>query len=349
MIAVAISGGVDSAFAAWTLSRTQKVFLLHGLFVPEASDPERPLRIAEFLGLPLRVVDLRREFRERVIRYFREAYARGLTPNPCVICNREIKFGLLLAKARELGAERLATGHYARVVYDANLKRYLLLKGRDPRKDQSYFLHQLSQEALSRVVFPLGKLLKEEVVREAVRIGLFNLTAPESQEVCFIRGDYRELFADLDFPPGDIVTVDGRVVGRHRGLYAYTVGQRRGLGLRLGRPYYVVRLDARRNRVVVGEKKDLFCRSFLVGGVNFIYPLDPGRPFRAEVRIRYRHREAPAEVRPLADGLYRVIWERPQKAVTPGQFAVFYRGDLVLGGGEILPEEDDGQDQVSSV
>ncbi len=349
MIAVAISGGVDSAFAAWRLSRSEKVFLLHARFVPEDADPERPRRIAEFLGLPLEVVDLREAFRKKVIDYFREAYARGLTPNPCVICNRELKFGLLLQKALELGAERLATGHYARVVYEPRLKRYLLYKGRDTRKDQSYFLHQLSQEALSRVLFPLGDFLKEEVIREAVRVGLFNLTAPESQEVCFIRGDYRELFRGLSFPPGEIVTVDGRVVGRHRGLYAYTVGQRRGLGLRLGRPYYVIRLDPRRNQVVVGEKKDLLRLDCLVGNVNFIYPLDPEKPFRAEVRIRYRHREAPAEVRPLGDGRYRVIWDKPQKAVTPGQFAVFYRGDLVLGGGEILREEDHAAGEISAV
>ncbi|WP_297056596.1 tRNA 2-thiouridine(34) synthase MnmA [Thermosulfurimonas sp.] len=344
MIAVAISGGVDSAFTAWLLSRRNRVFLLHALFVPEEPDLERPHRLAEFLGLPLKIVDLRRPFEEKIIRYFREAYARGLTPNPCVLCNREIKFGLLLKEALRLGAERLATGHYARVRYHPDLNRYLLYKGRDPAKDQSYFLHQLSQEALARVLFPLGDYLKEEVIREAVRIGLFPLTAPESQEVCFIRGDYRELFRGLDFPPGEIVTVDGRVVGRHRGLYAYTVGQRRGLGLRLGKPYYVVRLDPRRNRVIVGEKKHLLVRSFLVGGVNFIYPVEPGKPFRAEVRIRYRHREAPAEVRPWGPGVYRVIWEKPQRAVTPGQFAVFYQGELVLGGGEILPEEDDAQD-----
>ena len=338
MIAVAISGGVDSAYAAWHLSRKHRVLLIHACFLPEDTS-ERPRRLAEALGLPLRVLDLRKAFEERVIRYFREAYLRGLTPNPCVICNREIKFGLLLEAARDLGAEKLATGHYARVRYDPETGRYLLYKGRDARKDQSYFLHQLSQEALSRVLFPLGDFLKEEVIREAVHQGFFNLTAPESQEVCFIRGDYRELFRGVETPEGEIVTVDGRVVGRHRGLFAYTVGQRRGLGLRLGKPYYVVALDPRRNRVIVGEKRHLLRRTLRVGRVNFIYPLDPERPFEAAVRIRYRHQEAPARVEPLGEGIFRVVFERPQRAITPGQFAVFYRGDLVLGGGEILPEE----------
>ncbi|HIE32787.1 MAG TPA: tRNA 2-thiouridine(34) synthase MnmA [Thermodesulfobacteriaceae bacterium] len=338
MIAVAISGGVDSAFAAWLLSRKHEVVLIHALFTPSHPDLERIESLARFLALPYEIVDLREAFRDKVIEYFRRAYTLGLTPNPCVVCNREIKFGLLLRDVLSRGAEKLATGHYVRVVYDEGLARYLLYRGRDRRRDQSYFLHQLSQEALSRVIFPLGDYLKEEVVREAVRIGFFNLTAPESQEVCFIERDYRDLFRDLSFPPGEIVTVDGRVVGRHQGLYAYTVGQRRGLGVRLGKPYYVIRLDPQKNQVIIGEKKDLLRRECLVSNVNFIYPLDPEKPFRAEVRIRYRHKEAPAEVVPLGDGRFKVIFERPQRAITPGQFAVFYRGGLVLGGGEILPE-----------
>ena len=349
MIAVAVSGGVDSASAARLLSRDHEVVLVHALFTPDPPDEERIEKLARFLNLPYEIIDLREAFRKRVIEYFRQAYTSGLTPNPCVICNRELKFGLLLKAVLSRGAERLATGHYARVVYDRGLGRYLLYRGRDRQKDQSYFLHQLSQEALSRVIFPLGNYLKEEVVREAVRLGFFNLTAPESREVCFIKKDYRDFFRDLSFPPGEIVTVDGRVVGRHQGIYAYTVGQRRGLGVRLGRPYYVIALDTRKNRVIIGEKRHLFRRECLVSRVNFIYPLDPERPFRAEVRIRYRHKEAPAEVVPLGNGLFKIKFDKPQRAITPGQFAVFYRGELVLGGGEILPEVGDEEDQVSTL
>ncbi len=341
MIAVAISGGVDSAFSAWLLSRTHEVLLIHALFVPDPKpDTSRVQEIARFLKLPLKVVDLREAFSKKVISYFKEAYLRGLTPNPCVVCNKLVKFGLLLEEAKRLGARKLATGHYARVKFDSALGRYLLFKGRDPGKDQSYFLHQLSQDALSSVVFPLGDYLKEEVIKEAVSLGLFNLTAPESQEVCFIKGDYRELFKESEFLPGEIVTTDGRVVGRHRGLFAYTVGQRRGLGLRLGKPYYVVRIDAKRNRVVVGTQKELYRKTLRVSKVNFVYPVDAKRPFRALVKIRYRHKEAPATVVPLGSGIFEVIFDRPQKAITPGQFAVFYEGDMVLGGGEIQPEED---------
>ncbi|RUM86985.1 MAG: tRNA 2-thiouridine(34) synthase MnmA [Thermodesulfatator sp.] len=337
MIAVAISGGVDSAYAAWLLSRTHRVLLLHARLFPEDTSP-RARSVAQALGLPLEIIDLREDFARRVICYFREAYLQGLTPNPCVICNREIKFGLLLEAARQLGAEKLATGHYARLRYDPATSHYLLYKARDLQKDQSYFLHQLPQEVLSQILFPLGDLSKEEILRETARIGLFPFTAPESREVCFVRGDYRELFRVVEAPEGEMVTVNGRVVGKHRGLFAYTVGQRRGLGLRLGKPYYVVALDPEHNRVIVGEKRHLLRRTLRVGRVNFLYPLDPERPFEAAVRLRYRHREAPARIEPLGGGIFRVIFERPQRAVAPGQFAVFYREDLVLGGGEILPE-----------
>ncbi len=340
MIAAAISGGVDSAFAAWLSARSEKVLLLHALFTESSPDLKRLEKIAHFLKAPLEILDLRSAFKALVLEYFKKAYLKGLTPNPCVICNRELKFGLLLKEALKRGAEALVTGHYARVVFDPALKRYLLYKGRDPGKDQSYFLHQLSQEALSKARFPLGEWLKAEVIKEASKIGLFPLTAPESQEVCFIKGDYRELFKDLAAPSGEIVTVEGKVVGRHKGLYAYTVGQRRGLGVRLGQPYYVVRLDPRTNRVVIGKKKDLYRQECVVDQVNFIYPLDPSQPFRAAVRVRYRHAESPAWVEPLGKGRFRVRFDQPQRAIAPGQFAVFYREDLVLGGGEILPEEE---------
>ena len=273
-----------------------------------------------------------------MVRYFKEAYRQGLTPNPCIVCNREIKFGLLLEEAEELGASAVATGHYARLLHDSKTGQKLLYKGLDQGKDQSYFLAYLTPLQLARAEFPLGEWEKQEVLRAAIRLGLFTLTAPESQEVCFIRRDYRELFSEEQFPPGEIVTVSGRVVGRHRGLYAYTIGQRRGLRLRMGRPYYVVALNPEKNQVIVGPKKYLYRREFWVHKTNLLYPLPLDKPFRALVRIRYRHQEAPATVYPKTPDRWRVVFERPQPAITPGQFAVFYQEDLVLGAGEILPQ-----------
>lgn len=340
MKAVALSGGADSSFAAYLLKGKGPILGLFALL--SQADPEREIaRVREIcarLDIPCHVVDLREAFRERIIGYFKEAYRQGHTPNPCVICNREIKFGLLLERARELGAEVMATGHYARLVTDQKTGRRLLYKGRDRGKDQSYFLAYLTPTQLSQASFPLGDWEKQEVLKAAIRLGLFTLTAPESQEVCFIRGDYRELFSEEHFPPGEIVTVSGRVVGKHRGLYAYTIGQRRGLGLRLGRPYYVVALNPETNRVIVGPKKYLYRREFWVHRINLLYPLRLDAPFEASVRLRYRHKEAPATIHPETPERWRVVFEHPQPAVTPGQFAVFYREDLVLGAGEILPQ-----------
>ncbi len=345
MIAVALSGGVDSSFAAHLLRQEGKE--LFGIFARLSQpDPEREIarvqKICDLLKIPLKIVDLKKPFEERIVSYFKEQYRRGLTPNPCIICNREIKFGLLLEKARELGASRLATGHYVRLRFNKRNSCYELLKGRDRDKDQSYFLALLNQQQLSRALFPLGEWKKEEVIRESVKLGLFNLTSPESQEVCFIQGDYRRLFAGEDFPPGEIVTVDGRVVGRHQGLFAYTIGQRRGLGIRLGKPYYVVALDRERNRLIVGPKRYLKRKDLRVGGVHFVCPAYRRESFEALVRIRYRHKEAPASIKLLSPSEAQISFKSPQEAVTPGQFAVFYEEDLVLGGGEILPSPPEG-------
>lgn len=340
MIAVALSGGVDSSFAAHLLlQKGEKIFGLYALL--SQPDPEKEIdrvqKICKFLKIPLKIVDLRASFQERVIAYFKDRYRRGLTPNPCIVCNREIKFGLLLEKAKELGASCLATGHYVRKVFNEKNSCYELLKGCDPGKDQSYFLALLTQEQLKDALFPLGEWRKEEVIRESVKLGLFSLTSPESQEVCFIKGDYRLLFAAEEFPPGEIITVEGKVVGRHRGLFAYTVGQRRGLGIRLGRPYYVIALDRDRNRLIIGPKKFLKRKSLLLQKVHFLCPSYRKESFEALVRIRYRHKEARARVDILPSGEAQVNFCTPQEAVTPGQFAVFYRQELVMGGGEIKP------------
>ncbi len=337
--AVALSGGADSAFAAHLLRKEGTCLGLFALL--SQADPQREIarvqEICKRLDLPCHVVDLRDAFQKLVIDYFIKAYRQGLTPNPCIVCNREIKFGLLWQEAQRLGASVLATGHYVRLRFDPESGRTLLYKGRDLRKDQSYFLAALRPEQLAKASFPLGDWLKSDVLKEAIKLGLFTLTAPESQEVCFIQGDYRRLFSAEDFPPGEIVTVSGRVVGQHHGLYAYTVGQRRGLGLRLGRPYYVLALDTQNNRLIVGPKKYLYRRKFWVHRLNLLYPLDTSRSFKAAVRIRYRHQEAPATIYPEEKERWLVVFDRPQPAITPGQFAVFYQEDLVLGAGEILP------------
>ena len=335
--AVALSGGADSAFVAYLLKQQGPVFGLFALL--SHRDPEREIErvrlICNRLNIPLEIVDLREVFQQRIITYFKEAYRHGLTPNPCIVCNREIKFGLLLKKALELGAERLASGHYARLVYNKDLKRTLLYKARDLNKDQSYFLAYLRGDQLEKAILPLGEWSKEDVKRESLRLDLFTLTAPESQEVCFIRNDYRKLFSSERFPSGEIITVHGRVVGRHHGLYAYTIGQRRGLRLCLGRPYYVIALDPKKNQVIIGPKKYLYRQEFFVNKLNLLYPLKMEQPFRASVRIRYRHKEALATIYPVSRDTVKVVFDRPQPAVTPGQFAVFYQGELVLGGGEI--------------
>ncbi len=338
MIAVALSGGVDSSFAAYLLRQKERD-LLGVLALFSQPEPEKEIsrvqKICSFLKIPFEVVDLRREFEAKIISYFKESYRKGLTPNPCIICNRELKFGLLLKAVKQLGAEKLATGHYVRLSFNAKINCFELLKGRDLGKDQSYFLALLSQEQLASALFPLGDWLKEEVIKESVKLGLFGLTSPESQEICFIRGDYRALFNADEFPPGEIVTVEGKVVGQHQGLFAYTIGQRRGLGVRLGRPYYVVAIDTAQNRLIIGPKKLLKRKELLVHNPHFICPAYRQERFEALVRIRYRHKEAPAEIRFLSKDKIVVNFKTPQQAVTPGQFAVFYQGEKVLGGGEI--------------
>ncbi|WP_456432814.1 tRNA 2-thiouridine(34) synthase MnmA [Thermosulfuriphilus sp.] len=337
-IAVALSGGVDSSTAAYLLKMAgHEVF---GLFLLLAqAHPEKEVarlkQITKHLGIELKVIDLRREFASKVVTYFRQAYLEGKTPNPCVVCNQRIKFGAMLEAARRLGAERLATGHYVRLSLERESSCLYIRKGRDPRKDQSYFLCLLDQDQLNSLLFPLGGYTKDEVIKIASQAGYFGFTSPESQEVCFIQGDYRKLFPEELVSPGPIVTTDGRQVGIHRGLFNYTVGQRRGLGLRLGRPYYVVFLDTSRNRLIVGPKKDLYRQEFFVLRPHFVCPEKISFPLRARVRIRYRHTEAPARIDRIGDRL-RVIFDSPQRAVTPGQFAVFYRDDIVLGGGEIF-------------
>ncbi|HYR02377.1 MAG TPA: tRNA 2-thiouridine(34) synthase MnmA [Syntrophobacteria bacterium] len=342
-VAVALSGGVDSAVAAMLLKGLgRRVVALHMSLSPH--DPGRPgesvRTLAKRLGVPLHSVDLRPAFLEQVIQPFLEVYRRGMTPNPCVLCNPRIKFSLLHRHAVDLGIRWLATGHYARIAPPESDGRLRLLRGRDRAKDQSYFLFGLTQEHLSHALFPLGALLKGEVRKIAASAGLPVSSRPESQEICFIPdNDYRRFVEErtgthLLPARGPVVDVDGRQVGEHDGIHRFTIGQRRGLRIPSSAPYYVVGLEPETNTVRVGRRKDLQRREFLVTDVNWIGIPAPGGPLEALVQVRSRHQEAPAVLAPDTERVL-VRFHEPQSAVTPGQAAVFYRGDEVLGGGMI--------------
>lgn len=354
-VAVAMSGGVDSSVAAALLREAGgEVFgLTMDLFRPPGGRcaEEGPPgccgagarrdagAVAAALGMPFFTADFRRTFAANVIEDFVSEYRRGRTPNPCLRCNRFVKFGPLLRRAERLGAAALATGHYARVERDTGSGRWLLRKGVDPGKDQSYFLYSLPQDVLARTVFPVGGLRKTEVRALAEKMGLPVAHKPESQEICFVPGDdyagFLRPLAPEAFRPGDIVDPEGRTIGRHDGIARYTVGQRKGLGIASPRPLYVVSVDAAANRITAGFGEALFSRRLRAEGVSWsaIAGLASSRP--AWAKIRSRHAEARAILHPEEGGAVTVEFERAQRAVTPGQAVVFYEHDVVLGGGMI--------------
>ncbi len=336
-VAVAMSGGVDSSVAAALLREEGHEVVGLTLKVWDRSrccsleDAEDARRVATALGIPFYVLDAHRLFEAEVVAPFVESYRRGLTPNPCVVCNRRVKFGWLLERARALGCEVLATGHYARLEGAGESLR--LRKGIDPSKDQSYFLVPGSAGGLDRVRFPLGDMTKAEVRAAAERFGLPVSRKPESQDVCFVpEGDVAGFLETRhgEGTPGEIVDAGGRVLGRHRGLHAYTVGQRRGLGIAAPEPLYVIARETAENRLVVGARGDLLAPGLRAGPpVWFAEP--EGEVLRCEVKIRSTAREVGCRVRPDGSGL-TVAFDEPQFGVAPGQLAVFYDGDLVLGG-----------------
>jgi len=350
-----MSGGVDSSVAAALLR--DEGFEVIGLTMDLYALPARYCvldglrsccgrtaredagRVAAKLGIPHFLVDFRREFEERVIADFCAEYGRGRTPNPCIRCNERIKFGLLFERARRLGAERIATGHYARIGPDPTTGRFLLRKAADPAKDQSYFLYALTQEELGRTVFPLGGLSKSEVRRIAREHGLPVAEKTESQEICFIPDDDYPGFLKERLPgafePGPIVAPDGRVLGVHKGVAHYTVGQRKGLGVAAAHPLYVIAVDVERNTVVAGPNDALYRKALVASRLNWISREKPGAPIDVRARVRSRQAEAPARVRPAGPDRVRVEFEKPQRAIAPGQAVVFYDGEVVVGGGTI--------------
>jgi tRNA-specific 2-thiouridylase len=353
-VAVAMSGGVDSSVAAALLKEqgydvigiSMRVWDPATFFAERGGGaPPSPLSdavsnarlIADQLRIPFYEVNFEEEFRRIVVDDFIGEYCHGRTPNPCARCNRFIKFGLLLDKALALGADMLATGHYARIQRDGE-GFFRLLKGADPKKDQSYFLFDLSQEQLSRSIFPLGGMTKEDVRALASRLGLRLADTGESQEICFIPDDDYVRFlegcsAARDLS-GEIVTAEGTVIGRHNGTHRYTVGQRRGLGIAWTEPLYVLGIDTARNLVVVGTRQQLFCSGLLAKDPNWIMPAPAGE-FTATCKIRYRHQPVPCRVIPREGNRVEVRFLEPEKSVTPGQAVVFYDNDRVLGGGWI--------------
>jgi tRNA-specific 2-thiouridylase len=354
-IAVAMSGGVDSSAAAALLVEaghevvgfTLDLYALPPEYCRDTDHmsccgreaPHLAQQVARILGIGHFLVDMKSVFEKTVIEDFCGEYAQGRTPNPCIRCNEYIKFAAFLRLAKKQGVSRIATGHHARILRDGAGGRLSLKKGRDPSKDQSYFLYGLSQPQLEASLFPVGEMTKPEVRALAAEKGLPVASRPESQEICFIPdNDYGRFLADR-IPelarPGPIVDTQGNVLGRHPGIIHFTVGQRRGIGLSAPHPLYVLEIRAQDNTIVVGPNRELYKTGLLAGRLNWIALSGLERPLKVRARIRYKHREAPATIVPLPGEKVSVEFDRPQRAVTPGQSVVFYDDDDVLGGGII--------------
>ncbi|MBF2034492.1 MAG: tRNA 2-thiouridine(34) synthase MnmA [Leptolyngbyaceae cyanobacterium T60_A2020_046] len=352
-IVVGLSGGVDSSVAAAALQRQGHevigltLWLMKGKGQCCSEGMVDAVRLCDELGIPHHLVDSRDTFQQYIVDYLVEGYGAGVTPLPCSQCNRTVKFGPMVAYARdELGADAIATGHYARIVYDDATGRYQLRRAIDRSKDQSYFLYDLTQDMLAATRFPLGEQTKTETRRIAAELGLHTAEKPESQDLCLIEHHgSMQTFLDryLGEKPGDIVDCEGRVLGRHTGTHHYTIGQRKGLGVAAPYPLYVAGIDVGRNQVIVGDRDSVYAPECTVQRVNWVSVAPPRQPLSVSVQIRYRSPAVPATVIPLVDdtgadsGRIRLVFEEPQFGVTPGQAAVWYDGETLLGGGIIEP------------
>lgn len=354
-VVVAMSGGVDSSIAAYLLlkenyevmgvslklfdSGQREEFRKYGVECCGIQGIEDARTVSQKLGIPFYALNYKDEFQEKVIQYFCSEYENGRTPNPCVICNEKIKFGSLLKKAKSLGADYIATGHYAKIEHDKTRQRYTLKKGKDRKKDQSYFLFSLSQEQMEHTLFPLGDYTKEKARKLAKELGLEVHNKPASQDVCFVPdSDYhkflRKRINDDKCEPGAIINNKGEVLRKHQGIPFYTVGQRKGLGAHR-KPLYVIAIDRANNTIMVGEEKELYRDVLIAGKINWIDREHLKEPLKVKAKIRYRQRESEAVISPFEKGLVKVKFSEPQRAITPGQAIVFYNRDKVIGGGWI--------------
>ena len=355
-VMVGMSGGVDSSVAAMLLREqgydvmgvTLKLFSdediseaqKEGKTCCALSDVEDARSVAYRLGFEHLVFNFKDNFREHVMKQFADSYLCGRTPNPCIECNRHVKFDKMLRRAMELDYDYIATGHYAVNEYDEKSGRYLLKRPKDRSKDQTYVLYSLTQEQLSHTLFPLGTLEKTQVRELAEKAGLVNSNKPDSQDICFVPdGDYAgfiKRFTGADVPHGNFVDTEGKVLGEHKGIINYTIGQRKHLGISLGRPAYVVKKDVASNTVTVGGEADLYTKSLVADDFNLISVPELTAPMRVTAKTRYSQTEQPAVVSYLGDGKYLVEFDEPQRAVTSGQAVVIYDGDVVVGGGTII-------------
>lgn len=353
-VMVGMSGGVDSSVAAavllkmgydvigatlqiWSDMSEERRKTEGGCCSLSAVDDAR--RVADKLGIPYYVLNFKDIFKCSVVDYFKEEYLRGRTPNPCIACNRHVKFEAMLDKALAMDIDYIATGHYARIEYDENRQRYLLKKSATDKKDQTYALYNLTQKQLGRTLFPIGAYSKEEVRKIAKELGLTVAAKPDSQEICFVEdNDYGRFIrenTDDEIAPGYFVDIKGNILGMHKGIINYTIGQRKGLGISVGKPIYVVAIDAENNRVVLGDEDEVFSNALIASDLNFISIDRLEGDLRVKAKIRYSAKEADAVIKPYGDNKVKVIFDEPQRAITPGQSVVFYDGDIVVGGGII--------------
>lgn len=353
-VMLGMSGGVDSSVAAAILLQQGYEVIGVTLQIWQDLDEEAKKseggccslsavddarRVANKLGIPYYVLNFKDIFNKTVIEYFKEEYFKGRTPNPCIACNRHVKWQAMLDKAVSMGIDYIATGHYAKVMQDATTGRFILKKSVTDKKDQTYALYNLTQNQLSRTLMPVGDYSKDRIREIAKELGLGVATKPDSQEICFIQdndyGRYLSQNTDKKILPGKFVDTKGNVLGTHKGIVHYTVGQRKGLGITFGKPMFVVAIDAKNNRVILGDDKEVFSDTLTASDLNFIAVEKPSEGMRVSAKIRYSAKEAPATVYVLSEDKVQVVFDEPQRAITPGQSVVFYNGDVVVGGGTI--------------